>query len=89
MEGRDKNYIKNPDLCFICLGLKAAEVSFLPSCIILDAKEITNHIAKQILVCNRKLEYYISQFLCNSNVFTVSERIWDEHCLCFNENRFH
>ncbi|XP_063261070.1 mutS protein homolog 4-like isoform X5 [Prinia subflava] len=30
-------------------GLKAAEVSSLPSSIILDAKEITNHIAKQIL----------------------------------------
>ncbi|XP_071668901.1 mutS protein homolog 4 isoform X4 [Patagioenas fasciata] len=30
-------------------GLKAAEVSSLPSSVILDAKEITNHIAKQIL----------------------------------------
>ncbi|XP_072787502.1 mutS protein homolog 4 isoform X6 [Taeniopygia guttata] len=30
-------------------GLKAAEVSSLPSSIILDAKEITSHIAKQIL----------------------------------------
>ncbi|KAM6262318.1 mutS protein homolog 4 isoform 4-T4 [Porphyrio hochstetteri] len=30
-------------------GLKAAEVSSLPSSIILDAKEITDHIAKQIL----------------------------------------
>uniref|UniRef100_A0A8C3GDP4 MutS protein homolog 4 n=1 Tax=Cairina moschata TaxID=8855 RepID=A0A8C3GDP4_CAIMO len=30
-------------------GLKAAEVSSLPPSIILDAKEITNHIAKQIL----------------------------------------
>ncbi|XP_053927088.1 mutS protein homolog 4 isoform X4 [Cuculus canorus] len=30
-------------------GLKAAEVSSLPSSIILDAKEIINHIAKQIL----------------------------------------
>ncbi|NXF94883.1 MSH4 protein, partial [Eubucco bourcierii] len=30
-------------------GLKAAEVSSLPSSIILDAKEITNHVAKQIL----------------------------------------
>ncbi|XP_064003600.1 mutS protein homolog 4 isoform X3 [Pogoniulus pusillus] len=30
-------------------GLKAAEVSSLPSSIISDAKEITNHIAKQIL----------------------------------------
>ncbi|XP_032921644.1 mutS protein homolog 4 isoform X4 [Catharus ustulatus] len=30
-------------------GLKAAEVSSLPSSITLDAKEITNHIAKQIL----------------------------------------
>ncbi|XP_062490045.1 mutS protein homolog 4 isoform X2 [Pezoporus occidentalis] len=30
-------------------GLKAAEVSSLPSSIIVDAKEITNHIAKQIL----------------------------------------
>lgn len=45
--------LKNPDLCFICLGLKAAEVSSLPSSIILDAKEITNHIAKQILVCRK------------------------------------
>ncbi|XP_050832479.1 mutS protein homolog 4 isoform X2 [Serinus canaria] len=30
-------------------GIKAAEVSSLPSSIILDAKEITSHIAKQIL----------------------------------------
>uniref|UniRef100_A0A8B9MZW7 MutS protein homolog 4 n=1 Tax=Accipiter nisus TaxID=211598 RepID=A0A8B9MZW7_9AVES len=30
-------------------GLKAAEVSSLPLSVILDAKEITNHIAKQIL----------------------------------------
>ncbi|XP_061221031.1 mutS protein homolog 4 isoform X2 [Neopsephotus bourkii] len=30
-------------------GLKAAEVSSLPSSIVVDAKEITNHIAKQIL----------------------------------------
>ncbi|NWI25091.1 MSH4 protein, partial [Sula dactylatra] len=30
-------------------GLKAAEVSSLPSSVILDAKEITNHIAKQVL----------------------------------------
>ncbi|XP_035747634.1 mutS protein homolog 4 [Egretta garzetta] len=30
-------------------GLKAAEVSSLPSSVILDAKEITHHIAKQIL----------------------------------------
>ncbi|XP_061325780.1 mutS protein homolog 4 isoform X2 [Pezoporus flaviventris] len=30
-------------------GLKAAEVSSLPSSIIVDAKEMTNHIAKQIL----------------------------------------
>ncbi|NXK51882.1 MSH4 protein, partial [Chauna torquata] len=30
-------------------GLKAAEVSSLPPSLILDAKEITNHIAKQIL----------------------------------------
>uniref|UniRef100_A0A8C3Y2A4 Uncharacterized protein n=1 Tax=Catharus ustulatus TaxID=91951 RepID=A0A8C3Y2A4_CATUS len=54
MEGRDKNCIKNPDLYFICLGLKAAEVSSLPSSITLDAKEITNHIAKQILQHRRK-----------------------------------
>lgn len=46
----EKNYIKNPDLCFICLGLKAAEISSLPSSVILDAKEIKNLIAKQILV---------------------------------------
>ncbi|NXF32432.1 MSH4 protein, partial [Nyctibius bracteatus] len=30
-------------------GLKAAEVSSLPSSVILDAKEITNHVAKKIL----------------------------------------
>uniref|UniRef100_A0A672UAI8 DNA mismatch repair proteins mutS family domain-containing protein n=1 Tax=Strigops habroptila TaxID=2489341 RepID=A0A672UAI8_STRHB len=30
-------------------GLKAAEVSSLPSSVIVDAKEITNHIANQIL----------------------------------------
>ncbi|XP_065529075.1 mutS protein homolog 4 isoform X5 [Lathamus discolor] len=30
-------------------GLKAAEVSSLPSSIVVDAKEITNHIAKQFL----------------------------------------
>lgn len=41
-------------LCSVCLGLKAAEVSSLPSSIISDAKEITNHIAKQILVCTGK-----------------------------------
>lgn len=89
MEGWDKNYIKNPDLCFICLGLKAAEVSSLPPSIILDAKEMTNHIAKQILVCSRKLKCYISQFYKNSKVFSVSEWTQDKHCLCFNENRFH
>lgn len=47
--------LKNAYFCFICLGLKAAEVSSLPSSIILDAKEIKNHIAEQILVRNRKL----------------------------------
>ncbi|XP_040534205.1 mutS protein homolog 4 isoform X3 [Gallus gallus] len=36
-------------------GLKAAEVSSLPPSIILDAKAITNHIAKQILVCSSYL----------------------------------
>uniref|UniRef100_A0A8C3TQ54 Uncharacterized protein n=1 Tax=Catharus ustulatus TaxID=91951 RepID=A0A8C3TQ54_CATUS len=34
--------------------LKAAELSSLPPCIILDAKEITNRVAKQILQHRRK-----------------------------------
>uniref|UniRef100_A0A8C3V946 Uncharacterized protein n=1 Tax=Catharus ustulatus TaxID=91951 RepID=A0A8C3V946_CATUS len=35
-------------------GLKAAELASLPPCIVLDAKEITNQVAKQILQHRRK-----------------------------------
>ncbi|KAI6064268.1 MutS protein-like protein 4 isoform X2 [Aix galericulata] len=50
MSGKS-TYLKQIALCQIMaqIGLKAAEVSSLPPSIILDAKEITNHIAKQIL----------------------------------------
>ncbi|XP_064310871.1 mutS protein homolog 4 isoform X7 [Phalacrocorax carbo] len=50
MSGKS-TYLKQIALCQIMaqIGLKAAEVSSLPSSVILDAKEITNHIAKQVL----------------------------------------
>ncbi|XP_064003606.1 mutS protein homolog 4 isoform X8 [Pogoniulus pusillus] len=50
MSGKS-TYLRQIALCQIMaqIGLKAAEVSSLPSSIISDAKEITNHIAKQIL----------------------------------------
>lgn len=41
---------------FIYLGLKAAEVSSLPSSIILDAREIVTLIARQMLVCTNSMQ---------------------------------
>lgn len=52
--------ILKPNLKQILLGLKAAEVSSLPPSIVLDAKEITTQITRQILVRNFVL-------ICSSN----------------------
>ncbi|XP_013048567.3 mutS protein homolog 4 isoform X6 [Anser cygnoides] len=69
-------------------GLKAAEVSSLPPSIILDAKEITNHIAKQILhqqkstpeVMKRRAVYHLAMRLVqtarNSRLDSDSLRIY-------------
>uniref|UniRef100_A0A8B9CKP2 MutS homolog 4 n=1 Tax=Anser brachyrhynchus TaxID=132585 RepID=A0A8B9CKP2_9AVES len=69
-------------------GLKAAEVSSLPPSIILDAKEITNHIAKQILhqqkstpeMMKRRAVYHLAMRLVqtarNSRLDSDSLRIY-------------
>lgn len=55
---------------FIILGLKAAEVSSLPPSIVLDAKEITTQITRQILVRN---------FLAIVIVFQIQENASSVH----------
>lgn len=55
---------------FIILGLKAAEVSSLPPSIVLDAKEITTQITRQILVRN---------FLIRRTIFEIQENTFNVH----------
>lgn len=63
-----RNKVEAP--LYIILGLKAAEVSSLPPSIVLDAKEITTQITRQILVRN---------FLAVRIGFPIQENIFSLH----------